>query len=72
MITGRLHQLTVYKVAYNRVQDIVERFNRVIYLLADCSIKVTALLEYLDLALATPSWISCYSSMTLHLIPLNH
>ena len=26
----------------------------------DCSIRMTALLEYLDLALAAPSWISCY------------
>ena len=30
-------------------------------LLGDCSIRMTALLEYLDLALAAPSWISCYN-----------
>ena len=29
----------------------------------DCSIRMTALLEYLDLALAAPSWISCYNSV---------
>ena len=29
-------------------------------LLGDCSIRMIVLLEYLDLALATPSWISCY------------
>ena len=26
----------------------------------DCSVRMTALLEYLDLTLATPSWILCY------------
>ena len=38
----------------------------------DCSIRMTALLEYLDLALATPSWILCYNSVTLSLILLHH
>ena len=38
----------------------------------DCSIRMTALLEYLDLALATPSWISCYNSVALSLILLHH
>ena len=36
----------------------------------DCSIRMTALLEYLDLA--TPSWISCYNSVALSLIFLHH
>ena len=49
----------------NPLQDIVEYINRVIYSLADCSIRVTALLEYLDLAFATPSWILFYNSMAL-------
>ena len=34
----------------------------------DCSIRLNALLEYLDLALATPSWILCYNSVALSLI----
>ena len=34
----------------------------------DCSIRMTALLEYLDLALAAPSWILCYNSVALSLI----
>ena len=38
----------------------------------DCSIRMTALLEYLDLALATPSWISCYNYVVLSLILLHH
>ena len=38
----------------------------------DCSIRMTALLEYLDLALATLSWISCYNSVALSLILLHH
>ena len=38
----------------------------------DCSIRMTALLEYLDLALASPSWISCYNSVALSLILLHH
>ena len=38
----------------------------------DCSIRVTALLEYLDLTLATPSLISCYNSVTSNLILLHH
>ena len=38
----------------------------------DCSIRLTALLEYLNLALATPSWISCYNSVALSLILLQH
>ena len=38
----------------------------------DCSIRMTVLLEYLDLALATPSWISCYNSVDLSLILLYH
>ena len=39
---------------------------------SDCSIRMTALLEYLDLALAAPSWISCYNSVALSLILLHH
>ena len=39
--------------------------------LSDCSIRMTALLEYLDLVLAT-SWISCYNSVALNLILLNY
>ena len=38
----------------------------------DCSIRMTALLEYLDLALAAPSWISYYNSVALSLILLHH
>ena len=38
----------------------------------DCSIRMTALLEYLDLALGTLSWISCYNSVALSLILLHH
>ena len=38
----------------------------------ECSIRVTALLEYLDLALATPILISCYNSMASSLILLHH
>ena len=38
----------------------------------DCSIRMTALLEYLDLALAALSWISCYNSVALSLILLHH
>ena len=38
----------------------------------DCSIRMTALLQYLDLALATPSWISCCNSVALSLILLQH
>ena len=38
----------------------------------DCSIRMTALLEYLDLALATPNWILCYNSVALSLILLHH
>ena len=52
----------------NSLQDIVERLNREIYFLADCFIRVTALLEYLNLALATPSWIPCYNSVALNMI----
>ena len=36
----------------------------------DCSIRMTALLEYLGLALATPS--SCYNSVALNLILLHY
>ena len=42
------------------------------YVQGDCSIRMTALLEYLDLVLATPSWISCYNSVALSLILLHH
>ena len=38
----------------------------------DYSIRMTALLEYLDLALAAPSWISYYNSVALSLILLHH
>ena len=38
----------------------------------DCSIRMTALLECLDLALSTPSWIVCYNFVALSLILLQH
>ena len=38
----------------------------------DCSIRMTSLLEYLNLALAAPSWISCYNSVALSLILVHH
>ena len=44
----------------NSLQDIVECFNRAVYFLVDC-------LEYLDLTLATPSWIACYNTVALSL-----
>ena len=55
----------------NSLQDIVECVNRVIYILADCFIRVTALIEYLDFLLATPSWISYYTSVALSMILLH-
>ena len=38
----------------------------------DCSARMTVLLEYLVLALVTPSWISCYNPVALSLILLHH
>ena len=38
----------------------------------DCSIRMTALLEYLNLALAIPSLFSCHNSVALSLILLHH
>ena len=40
-----------FVTVFNSLQDIDECLNRVIYFLADCCIRVTALLEYLDLHL---------------------
>ena len=56
----------------NFLQDLVERFNRVIYFLAKCSIRVTAISEYLNPTLTTLSQMLCYNSAALSLILLNH
>ena len=49
----------------NSQQDIDECFNKVIYFLVDCSVRVTALLQYnINLSLATPSWIITLKSIS--------
>ena len=48
---------------------VIEFYNGV-NILAECSIRVTVLLEYLDLAFATRSWLSNHNSVVCNPILL--
>ena len=51
--------------------NLTEHFDRVILFLTDCSIRVTALLEYFDLALIAHSWF-LHNSLDWSSILLKH